>query len=372
MTVDYSNYRRYSVDYYPVRHKRKNLNQAAVRIDKVYRDKISYLRSADRMLSGYILTFKDYMELVADAHAVNVHWTTKIEGNPLSLEAVRQSSKRIAESGCKRIVADPGPEQELINHLYSYFFKDRFSLPWTLDTVSGMHNMLMAGTGEDCDPGAIRTDEEMSVISENGTETFIACPAVHVESELEDLLRWVSESPYESVVTAVLFFHEFESIHPFTEGNGRCGRSLFHVLMQELGFERFGLCKAEDKILKESSVYYSLLEYTDQTADYTPIVRFFIDCICDAYQEALEEFSSKDVLKDMDGNMRIIALRSRSEKDWFSLSDAAAWVKGLSEQSVRNKLSELVNLGVLEKEGHTRSTRFRFADPFREIRKINL
>lgn len=142
--------------------------------------------------------------------------------------------------------------------------------------------------------------------------------------------------------------------------------------MQELGFGKFGLCKVEDKLLKESSIYYSILEYTDHTGDYTPTVRFFIDCICDAYYEALDEFSAKDVLKDMDENMRTIASRSRSEKDWFSIADVVGWVKGLSEQSVRNKLSELVDLGVLEKEGRTRSTRFRFADPFREIKKIRL
>ena len=369
MTVDYDNYRSYSVDGYPVRHKCKVIGHASVRLDNGCREKISFIRYADDRLGKFLLTSEDYAEYAADANAVNVHWSTKIEGNPLSLETAKRLSEQIIRSRDRKVSADSGYEQELINHLYSCFFRKEFPLPWTLETVCRMHRILMSGTCEKCDPGMIR-EEEMSVISETGIETFIACPAVHVKSELEDLLRWVSESPYESIVTAVLFFHEFESIHPFTEGNGRCGRSLFRVLMQEFGFEKFGLCKVEDKLLKESTVYYSLLEYTDQTADYTLIVRFFIDCICDAYQETLEEFSSKDVLKDMDGNTRIIVLRSRSEKDWFTLSEATGWVKGLSEQSVRSKLSELVDLGVLEKEGRTRSTRFRFADPFREIKKI--
>jgi predicted transcriptional regulator len=45
-------------------------------------------------------------------------------------------------------------------------------------------------------------------------------------------------------------------------------------------------------------------------------------------------------------------------------------VSGLSDQSVRNKLNHLVELGVLEKEGSTRATRYRFTDPFGEIKEM--
>ena len=352
-----------------MRHKKKDLYKLDIRINSDCRSKIREIGEMDSRLDRVILTLDDYRELVETAHAVNVHWSTKLEGNRMSLEEVIGSSRMISSSARKLEAKDPGNKQEILNHLYSYFLEDRFALPWTLDTVSSVHRMLMRGTGEDCIPGQIRSEEEVHVVS-NGTETFIGCPAMHVSDELEDLLEWVQYAPYDSLVTAVIFFHEFESIHPFVEGNGRTGRSLFHILMQESGFFNFNLCKIDDKLLQKSQIYYSLMEYTDRTGDYTPLVEFFCDCIYAAYEEAVEVFEEKDVLKELDESSRALVMEASHHEEWFSLTEASSWVKGLSEQSIRNKLNNLVNMDVLEKEGSTRSTRYRFAYPFSNVVEI--
>ena len=367
--IDYRKYASYRSDYHPVRHRKKDLFSLNLKLSPEYRGKLMGIWSKDDLLADYILSLKDYEELVSDAHAVNVHWSTKIEGNKLSLEEVRESSRKITASKA-RIAHNPGPKQEIINHLYSYFMEEELHLPWSLSMVELIHRMLMTGTGENCVPGHIREEEEMEVTDGKGRVTFKACPAKHVKTELNDLMEWVNESPYDPMVTAVVFFHEYESIHPFTEGNGRTGRTLFRVLMQELGFRRFNLCKLEDKLLAESGIYYSLLEYTDEKGDYGPLIEFFIDCIDDAYEEAVEEFSKRDLIKDMNEDSRKIAINARKSMDWFSVSDAMRWVLGLSDQSVRSRLASLVEKGVLEKEGQTRSTRFRFNDPFRSTKEI--
>ena len=152
-------------------------------------------------------------------------------------------------------------------------------------------------------------------------------------------------------------------------GNGRVGRTLFHILVQELGLENFGLCRLEDKLLAVNHRYYSLLEYTDATGNYTPICRFFVDCILEAYDEALKEFSAKDTLKDMDENARTIALAARDLGEWFSVSDAAGWI-GAGDQTARMRLSELTEMKVLEREGNTRATRYRFLDPFGKVKEL--
>ena len=366
MPVDYDRYLKFHVGEYPVRHRRKDLMKIDVRISLDYRSRIESIRELDSVLGSYLLRLRDYLELVNEVHSVNVHWSTKIEGNKLSLEEVKKSSRQIASANRLLEARDPGFQQEILNHLYSYWLQDLFKLPWTLDTVRRMHSILMYNTGEVAEPGTIRS-EEVNVVS-GDMQTFIACPAVHVESELGDLLEGMAASPYDPLITSIVFFHEYESIHPFTEGNGRTGRSLFHILVQELGLRNFNLCKVEDKLLGKSAIYYSLMEYTDKTGDYTPLVEYFIDCILMSYQEAETEFGEMDVLKDMDENSRTIALKARRKNDWFSVADAASWVKGLGEQSTRMKLNELISMGILEKEGKTRSTRFRFCDPFRKVK----
>ena len=367
--IDYRKYASYRSDYHPVRHRKKDLFSLNLKLSPEYRGKLMGIWSKDDLLGDFILSLNDYRELVSEAHAVNVHWSTKIEGNKLSLEEVRESSRQVMASKV-RIAHNPGPKQEIINHLYSYFMGDELHIPWSLSTAELIHRMLMTDTGENCSPGQIRETEEMEVTDGSGRVTFKACPAKHVRTELNDLMEWVNESPYDPMVTAVAFFHEYESIHPFTEGNGRTGRTMFHVLMQELGFRRFNLCKLEDKLLSESGIYYSLLEYTDEKGDYTPLIEFFIDCIDHAYEEAVKEFSERDLIKDMDENSRKITIRARKTMEWFSISDAVTWVSGLSDQSVRSRLASLVDKGVLEKEGQTRSTRFRFSDPFRNMKEI--
>ena len=368
MIIDYRKYDSYKAEAYPVRHRKKDLSRTNVRVYPEYKRKILDIQYMDAQLGNFILGADDYADLVSEAHSVNVHWSTRLEGNPLSLEEVRKSSRRMMASK-EVITSDPGPAQEIMNHLYFLFSGDMFLLPWHTGTVEELHRILMTGTGEECSPGVLRKKgEEMGVYTEDGTESFIACPGVHVRTELESLLEWVSTSPYDPLVTAVVFFHEFESIHPFTEGNGRVGRTLFHILMQELGLENFNLCRLEDKLLAVSGRYYSLMEYTDSEGDYTPLCEFFIDCILEAYDEAVKEFSAKDVLKDLDENARTIALEARSEGEWFSVSDAREWIGGVGEQTVRARLSELTEMQVLEKDGMTRATRYRFRDPFEHLR----
>lgn len=368
MIIDYDNYRRYHVDLVPVRHKRKDLMGLDVRLDGRYREAIAGIRSMDSVLGGYILTLSDYADLVGRVHATNVHWSTRIEGNRMTLAQVEESSRMVAGSRTMVKAKDPGDQQEILNHLYSYFMKDRYRLPWSLGTVSEVHRVLMDGTGEDCIPGRIRDTEEVHVTA-GGQEVFIGCPAVHVADELQGLLEWIESSPYDPIVTAIVFFHEFESIHPFVEGNGRTGRSLFHILMQELGFRNFNLCRVEDKLLKESDIYYELLRYTDKTGDYTPLTRYFIDCIRAAYEEAVEEFGERDVLKDLDPGSKALAVKARQTMGWFSLKDAVGWIGGLGEQSVRSRLNGLTDMGVLERSGRTRATVYRFDDPFRSVKE---
>ena len=208
--VDYSKYSDYRSDFFPVRHTKKDLYSMNIRVSEEYRRKIRSIRSYDGRLGSFILSLDDHVKLVAEAHAVNVHWSTKIEGNKLSLDEVRKSSTEVMASKT-RINRDPGPYQEIVNHLYSYFIDDALSLPWDLFTISSIHGLLMKDTGEECVPGSIRVDEQMQVTDGNGTVTFIACPASNVRNELQELVDWLDDSPYDPLITAILFFYQFES-----------------------------------------------------------------------------------------------------------------------------------------------------------------
>ena len=354
-------YSRYRPTGYPVRHRRKVPFYPMLSLSMDVRGQIRAIRGMDEQLSGFMLSEKDYLDLVKDAYASNVHWSTKIEGNKLTIDEVRELTTRYTRGEVRE--SPNGPVQEIINHLRLMISDDLFGLPWSTDTVRDVHRMLMSGVGQTV-PGEIRGCEA-AVVGRDGFEYFIAAPASAVGEELESLVDWVNSSPFDEVVTSALFFHEFESIHPFEDGNGRTGRTMFQILMQELGLRNCSLCKFEEELLSDSRAYYELLAYTDQTQNYTPFVEYVTESLFVAYQRAVEEFSSKDRLRGMEENTRLLAVRAKECKQ-FSFHEAASWLN-LGESSVRSKLDDLVDMGILGKEGKTRAMRYIFLDPFRDL-----
>ena len=369
MASDYReklDYSRYKVDGYPVRHKEKVPFYPMLSLSQDVRRMMREIREMDRSLDDLILSGADYEELVLDAYASNIHWSTKIEGNRLTMDEVRELTRRYSNGEMKE--SPKGPVQEILNHLGSMFSQGLFKQPWTMETVVDVHRILMKGVGQ-TEPGRIR-EVEVSVTDADGFEYFIPCPAINVTRELCSLVDWANNSPFGEIVTATLFFHEFESIHPFEDGNGRTGRVLFQMLLRELGLKNFELCKFEESLLSDQETYYNLLAYTDKTGNYTPLVTYVTESLLHAYSEALDVFSEKDRLRGMEENTRRIALMAKDVGS-FTLQDATAWVS-IGESALKKKLDDLVDAGILHKEGRTRSMRYVFSDPFADLRNTSL
>lgn len=369
MASDYReklDYSRYKVDGYPVRHKEKVPFYPMLSLSQDVRRMMREIREMDRSLDDLILSGADYEELVLDAYASNIHWSTKIEGNRLTMDEVRELTRRYSNGEMKE--SPKGPVQEILNHLGSMFSQGLFKQPWTMETVVDVHRILMKGVGQ-TEPGRIR-EVEVSVTDADGFEYFIPCPAINVTRELCSLVDWANNSPFGDIVTATLFFHEFESIHPFEDGNGRTGRVLFQMLLRELGLKNCELCKFEESLLSDQEIYYNLLAYTDKTGNYTPLVTYVTESLLHAYSEALDVFSEKDRLRGMEENTRRIALMAKDVGS-FTLQDATAWVS-IGESALKKKLDDLVDAGILHKEGRTRSMRYVFSDPFADLRNTSL
>ena len=278
MASDYReklDYSRYKVDGYPVRHKEKVPFYPMLSLSQDVRRMMREIREMDRSLDDLILSGADYEELVLDAYASNIHWSTKIEGNRLTMDEVRELTRRYSNGEMKE--SPKGPVQEILNHLGSMFSQGLFKQPWTMETVVDVHRILMKGVGQ-TEPGRIR-EVEVSVTDADGFEYFIPCPAINVTRELCSLVDWANNSPFGEIVTATLFFHEFESIHPFEDGNGRTGRVLFQMLLRELGLKNCELCKFEESLLSDQETYYNLLAYTDKTGNYTPLVTYVTESL---------------------------------------------------------------------------------------------
>jgi Fic family protein len=363
-----------NIDISPVKHVRKvPFNPCAI-APKEFSITARRVRELDLELSRFILKPRDYLSLIEGAYASNAHWSTALEGNPLSLNEVGRIT-RTSFAG-KMQESPDGPTQEILNHLLVLLYPELFRLPWDHQKVMSINQLLLIGTDSHALTGEYRKVE--SSIREGDSEVFVPAPASHIEEEMGSLLTWVNRSStaFDPVIGAAIFFHEFESIHPFEDGNGRTGRSLFHIYLQCNGLINSHLCKLDEFLLKDKSLYYQVLMYTDFASQkggcqYTEIIDYFAERILQSYEATVLDLSKKDLLGgDMDETCRRLMVKSREVGQWFTRVEASTWVKGVGEQTVGSKLSDLVELGVLEATGKTRARQFRFRDPMQELRNL--
>ena len=239
-------------------------------------------------------------------------------------------------------------------------------MTWNVDGVIRLHTRLMDGVLPEMEPGAIRTDN-YAILDDSGQPRIITCPPEFIKVELQSLLQWVRGSPYDPIVTAVIFFVEFVGIRPFKHGNNRAGSTLAQLIMYTMGLKEIGFTKYEIWVYDNRDRFQNLLAYCLREQNYYPLVIHICESIHDAYVEAIERLSKKNVLSDADAHMKIIAQRAKVMGAEFSVADCCTWVPDVKEQTVRTKLNSLVDRGVLDRKGNTRNTRYRFIEPFADL-----
>ncbi len=352
----------------PVRHRRKVPFAPNIKVPKDFAELNRKIFQLDSELDRFLLKPNDYFELIKEAFASNIHHSTELEGNPLGLEEVRRITREtFREPHVVRYQSEP--DQEIVNHLIAWL-SNIFRGSWSLEMIKGVHDMLLSGH-EGGMPGEFRTTRT-SVIADDGQETFIPAPPEHIEDELHALLEWLNDygAGYSPLVTATVFFHEFESIHPFTDGNGRTGRTLFHGYLQSRGLPNSKLCMIEAEILKDKELYYELLAKTDFHNDHEPLIEHFTRAVYRSYKNAEEKFREKDLLtSDIDELSKRILIKAKRKGDWFDLRDLRVWCVGESDYKLRSRLNSLVELNIIDEKGRTKGKRYIFRDPLKEIQR---
>jgi len=227
----------------------------------------------------------------------------------------------------------------------------------------------MAGVDPGAMPGVLRS-KPSAIYSNEGQELFITAPPDHIQTELEALLDWLNLESHAMwpAVAASVFFHEFESIHPFEEGNGRTGRVLFHAYLQNAGLVNAYRCLVEAELIRDPELYYLILGWTDHKATYTELVDYFTDALLKSYEDAASRYRKKDVTPQLDDVAATLVRMAKEGGAWFTVKQAVQVVANRSEQTVRNRLNELAEMQILHSLGHTRARRYRFADPLADVR----
>ena len=109
--------------------------------------------------------------------------------------------------------------------------------PITLDLLLNFHRRLLTGTRLEAHAGVIRSAQNWIGGSDYNpcSAAFVPSPPEFVRDLLDDLCRFCNQDSLPAVVQAAMAHAQFETIHPFVDGNGRTGRALIHLVLRRRG-----------------------------------------------------------------------------------------------------------------------------------------
>ncbi|MBX3323165.1 MAG: Fic family protein [Phycisphaeraceae bacterium] len=166
---------------------------------------------------------------------------------------------------------------------------DRAGLPLSTRLLCDVHRLLMRGVrGEDKLPGEIRRSQNWIGGSRPGNARFVPPPHEEVAPALAALEKWIhSDDPLPPLVKAGLAHVQFETIHPFLDGNGRIGRMLITLLVEHWGLLDQPLLYLSVAFKRRQPEYYARLAAVRTEGDWEGWTAFFLECVKDAADDGV-------------------------------------------------------------------------------------
>jgi len=188
------------------------------------------------------------------------HTSTSIEGNTLKEYQVAE----VAQG--KKVIAQENQIKEVKNYLTALKKIDILAQKkeFDIDDILNVHKTVMAGLIETQKVGAWRSDQVYIVnILPSGKEEVAYVPPTSkkVPVLIKDLVGWLKKNKnLHPIIRAGLFHYQFETIHPFTDGNGRTGRLMTLLLLYQSGWDFKKVLVLEDYYNNERRRYYESLQ----------------------------------------------------------------------------------------------------------------
>ena len=248
-------------------------------------------------LDGMAITLPDidlFVSMYVQKEAVI---SSQIEGTQASLVDVLQKDKG------KEKIKDT---EEIVNYIKAthYAFKRLNKMPLCMRLIRETHAVLLSNVrGEEKMPGEFRRSQNW--IGQAGSSlkdaSFIPPAPDEMDICLGDLERYIHEdSAISNLIKIALIHYQFETIHPFLDGNGRMGRLLIILYLREQGLIEYPVLYLSYFFKKNRNRYYELLNNIRIKGEFEEWIKFFIDGICEISEDAITSIQKIVELKNTD------------------------------------------------------------------------
>ena len=270
----------------------------------------------------------------------------------------------------------PQDVEEVVNyvHAMNYGLQRLESLPLSLRLIREIHGKLLSGVrGSDRQPGEFRTSQNW--IDGGSTlladATFVPPPPSEMMAALdnfEGFLHKGQELPV--LVHAALAHAQFETIHPFLDGNGRVGRLLVTFLLCHRGVLHRPLLYLSDFLKRYRTEYYDRLTAVRVAGDWEGWIRFFLRGVAETADEAVR---TARAIVELQQQQRGVLQRVRQSGNALRLLDhlfrqplvsvrTVSELLGVTPVTASTLIARFERLGILDEiTGGQRNRLFRYS-----------
>jgi Fic family protein len=338
---------------------------------------IRLLSDADRALGrldgiAHILPNPDlFVAMYVKQEAV---LSSQIEGTQATLDDVLQFEAGTTAG------EQPKDVDEVVNYVaaMNYGLLRLQDLPLSLRLIREIHAQLLQGVrGYDKQPGEFRTSQNWLGPREAplSQAAFVPPPVHHMNEALDSFEKFLHANHELPVLIHCGLAHaQFETIHPFLDGNGRVGRLLISFLLCERSILRWPMLYLSHYLKAHQAQYYDRLMAIRVEGDWEGWLKFFLRGIYEVSQAATQ--TSRAIVELREGHRQMIGesgigsggyqLIDELFRQPFTTIQIATERLGCSYNKAHRLIDRLVDLAILEEvTGRQRNRRFRYTSYLR-------
>lgn len=296
--------------------------------------------------------------LQKDTRTRNVHASTAIEGNPLTLEQVRA-----LEEGRELAASDQRSQREVLNYFAGLRYIEKNANKKTIrhNEVFALHRLLADGVMDQGQAGRYRT----VAVRVGG---YVPPPPSDVSGLMFELLEWWGResSQLSPVLSSAILHYRFEAIHPFADGNGRTGRALSLWELYRRGFDTHHIFSVDEYYWEDRPRYYAALTAVRRQGE---DLSGWLEYCAEGLQQTLERVWLRVQAFHVKSPEKLV-LRPKQERllqllrDHRSLAPTDIWkALDISRQGAMDLLRPLIESGLVEKIGTKKSGRYVLRQP---------
>ena len=247
---------------------------------------------------------------------------------------------------------------DVINYVHAtnYALERLKTLPLCCRLLREIHNELMQGVrGQEKNPGEFRRSQNWigSPNSNLQTARYVPPTVEDMQTAMSDLEKFINDYDMDILLKTSLVHYQFETVHPFLDGNGRIGRMLITLMLLADGILRRPVLYLSLYLKTNRIEYYDRLSEVRTKGNYEQWIKFFLHGIIETCDDGIKTIKSINSLIKSDEEILVKKTETVlkvfdyiKEHPIISIGGAATAL-GLSYNGVSGAVKKMVEVGIL-------------------------